>query len=88
MENDEGYSFEVDWWAFGVLLFQMLAVRQLYDISYENLSCNHLKRKVMARIYITAIEKVVTDVHAADLIYRLNEKDPRMRLGNMAAIKE
>lgn len=86
MENDEGYSFEVDWWAFGVLLYEMLG--GLYDISYENLSFNHIKRKVMARIYITAIEKVVQDVDAADLIYRLNEKDPRMRLGKMAAIKE
>lgn len=88
MENHEGYSFEVDWWAFGVLLYEMLGGGQLYNISYDNSSCNHLKRKVMARIYIAAIEEVVEDEHAADLIYRLNEKDPRMRLGKMAAIKE
>lgn len=76
-----GYSFEVDWWALGIVLYEMLTGEQLYDISYQNTSVEHVKTKLMKKIYLTNIEEKVGNELAADLIYRLNEKDPRFRLG-------
>lgn len=76
-----GYSFEVDWWALGIVLYEMLCGEQLYDISYQNVTIDHVKSKLMKRINLTNIEEKVRDDLAADLIYRLNEKDPRFRIG-------
>lgn len=82
-EQRTGYSFEADWWALGIVVFEMMSGEQLYDISYQNVSYSHVREQLMARIHLSDIERRVGHADAADFIYRLNEKDPRIRLGNI-----
>lgn len=76
-----GYSFEVDWWAFGIILHEMLTGEPLLDATFDDITLEHVKAKQMNKIYLSVIENTVGDHAAADLIYRLNEKEPHLRIG-------
>lgn len=76
-----GYSFQIDWWAFGVVIYEMLTGEQLYDISVSHPE-NYIYEKLMERLHVSGVADKIGDNDAADLIYRFNNKNPSLRLGN------
>jgi RAC serine/threonine-protein kinase len=70
----QGYSFSVDWWAFGVVLFEMMCGwHPFYTEDRQELYNNILYAEISYPSYLSAT--------ARDLLSRLLERDPRKRLG-------
>ncbi|CBK21973.2 uncharacterized protein [Blastocystis hominis] len=78
-ENTHGYA--VDWWGFGVLLFEML-VHWYPFYSYDR---NRLYAKI--RNFPVDVPSTVSS-DASDLLYKLLRKEPTSRLGGVRDAQE
>lgn len=68
-----GYSYEVDWWSFGTLLYEMLTgMPPFFSKNIRVIYNKILNAEVHFPDYVSSI--------ARDLILRLLERDPSMRL--------
>ncbi|KAF8822006.1 AGC kinase [Cardiosporidium cionae] len=76
-----GYGLTVDWWAFGILLFEMLAgYPPFYDASPFSLFCKILSHPVTFPAHISSSSK--------SLINKLLCKDPSKRLGAAGNVRD
>ena len=78
MLNNKGYSFQVDWWALGTIMYEMLTglapfVDEDTAAMFKNIQKSKLS-KPQADIPITK--------ECFDLLEKLLNKDPLKRLGN------
>ncbi|MES1904295.1 MAG: hypothetical protein MHPSP_000074 [Paramarteilia canceri] len=76
------YSFEVDWWAFGVLMFIMRSGSYFFKIRDEKNFISELKKST------PDFSKGKFCSQMTDLISRCLEKDPQKRLGCNEDLKE
>eukprot|EP00158_Paraphelidium_tribonemae_P009229 Partr_v1_DN28808_c0_g1_i1_m32908 putative serine threonine-protein kinase len=70
-----GHSNMVDWWALGILLYEMLTARTPFKGLTQKETFKNIMRKSPDCFEIT-------DAHAKSLIRRLLHKDPRKRIGS------
>lgn len=73
---NKGYSFSVDWWALGVLFYELLTGYTPFPVD-ENTKQNSFKQIKNAKIPM--LDSISKD--AKSLIRGLLEKDPLKRLG-------
>ncbi|XP_021930979.1 ribosomal protein S6 kinase alpha-3-like isoform X1 [Zootermopsis nevadensis] len=92
MVTSGGHGMEVDWWAVGILAYEMLAGRTPFVIQGEEEEED--KKKISLMVRICSEDPVIPDEFLPDvahLVTRLLEKDPQKRLGagneGAAAIK-
>ncbi|KAJ3432777.1 serine/threonine-protein kinase ypk2/ykr2 [Anaeramoeba flamelloides] len=75
---DEGYTLAVDWWALGILIYEMLVgVPPFYAEEQNDVYKMILKAKLKIPFYIRD--------DAKDLITKLLDRDPKARLGTKGA---
>uniref|UniRef100_A0A8C5ENU5 protein kinase C n=1 Tax=Gouania willdenowi TaxID=441366 RepID=A0A8C5ENU5_GOUWI len=77
----EDYGFSVDWWALGVLMFEMMAGRSPFDIITDNPDMN-----TEEYLFQVILEKPIRiprslSVKAASVLKGFLNKDPKERLG-------
>ncbi|XP_060788660.1 protein kinase C zeta type isoform X3 [Neoarius graeffei] len=77
----EDYGFSVDWWALGVLMFEMMAGRSPFDIMTDNPDMN-----TEEYLFQVILEKPIRiprslSVKAASVLKGFLNKDPKERLG-------
>uniref|UniRef100_A0A8C6NQ52 Protein kinase C n=1 Tax=Nothobranchius furzeri TaxID=105023 RepID=A0A8C6NQ52_NOTFU len=77
----EDYGFSVDWWALGVLMFEMMAGRSPFDIITDNPDMN-----TEEYLFQVILEKPIRiprslSVKAAGVLKGFLNKDPKERLG-------
>ncbi|KAL4646089.1 protein kinase C zeta type isoform X1 [Arapaima gigas] len=77
----EDYGFSVDWWALGVLMFEMMAGRSPFDIITDNPDMN-----TEEYLFQVILEKPIRiprslSVKAASVLKGFLNKDPKDRLG-------
>lgn len=77
----EEYGFSVDWWALGVLMFEMMAGRSPFDIITDNPDMN-----TEDYLFQVILEKPIRiprslSVKAANVLKGFLNKDPKERLG-------
>uniref|UniRef100_H3DBR3 Protein kinase C n=1 Tax=Tetraodon nigroviridis TaxID=99883 RepID=H3DBR3_TETNG len=77
----EDYGFSVDWWALGVLMFEMMAGRSPFDIVTDNPDMN-----TEEYLFQVILEKPIRiprslSVKAASVLKGFLNKDPKDRLG-------
>uniref|UniRef100_A0A7N8YBZ5 Protein kinase C n=1 Tax=Mastacembelus armatus TaxID=205130 RepID=A0A7N8YBZ5_9TELE len=77
----EDYGFSVDWWALGVLMFEMMAGRSPFDIITDNPDMN-----TEEYLFQVILEKPIRiprslSVKAASVLKSFLNKDPKERLG-------
>ncbi|KAJ8257700.1 hypothetical protein GJAV_G00188750 [Gymnothorax javanicus] len=77
----EDYGFSVDWWALGVLMFEMMAGRSPFDIITDNPDMN-----TEEYLFQVILEKPIRiprslSVKAAGVLNGFLKKDPKERLG-------
>uniref|UniRef100_A0A4W3H0S4 protein kinase C n=1 Tax=Callorhinchus milii TaxID=7868 RepID=A0A4W3H0S4_CALMI len=77
----EEYGFSVDWWALGVLMFEMMAGRSPFDIITDNPDMN-----TEDYLFQVILEKPIRiprslSVKAASVLKGFLNKDPKERLG-------
>uniref|UniRef100_A0A674NMX9 protein kinase C n=1 Tax=Takifugu rubripes TaxID=31033 RepID=A0A674NMX9_TAKRU len=80
----EDYGFSVDWWALGVLMFEMMAGRSPFDIITDNPDMN-----TEEYLFQVILEKPIRiprslSVKAASVLKGFLNKDPKDRLGCQA----
>uniref|UniRef100_A0A6Q2XQT4 protein kinase C n=1 Tax=Esox lucius TaxID=8010 RepID=A0A6Q2XQT4_ESOLU len=80
----EDYGFSVDWWALGVLMFEMMAGRSPFDIITDNPDMN-----TEEYLFQVILEKPIRiprslSVKAASVLKGFLNKDPKERLGCQA----
>ncbi|KAF8271659.1 kinase-like domain-containing protein [Lactarius quietus] len=89
LERD--YSFEVDLWAFGVILYEMLSGREAFAANTvpadDSSWLSHLAQHVERDDLVMFEESLMTD-DAFDLVSRLLQKSPDARLSDISAIKQ
>jgi len=77
----QSYSRSVDWWAFGILLFELLqGLPPFIDKDMRKVKQKVLEKRV--KFFKPVSEK------AQDLILKLLEKDPKQRLGSKHGAEE
>jgi protein-serine/threonine kinase len=82
-----GHTSSVDWWTFGILLYEMLYGKT----PFRGRTREHTFDHILHKSSIKFPENPVTSREAKNLVKKLLEKDPRKRLGSdhgAADIKE
>ncbi|KAI9466619.1 kinase-like domain-containing protein [Lactarius psammicola] len=84
------YSFEVDLWAFGVILYEMLSGREAFKVNTvpadDPTWLSHLAQRVEHDDPVMSEGSCMTD-DAVDLVGKLLQKSPDARLSDIAEIK-
>lgn len=77
----QGYSKEVDWWSFGVVLYEMLTGHVLFQ--------RKIQTQIDIQMYLKPIDLVKIDIsqEAKDLVLLLLRLDSKKRLTNIKNIK-
>ncbi|XP_065181971.1 protein kinase C iota type-like [Sycon ciliatum] len=79
----EEYDWSVDWWALGVLMFEMLAGRSPFDVVSGN---DHGEQSTEDYLFQVILEKTIRiprniSVRAGNVLKSFLEKNPKERLG-------
>ncbi|XP_051895240.1 protein kinase C zeta type isoform X2 [Pristis pectinata] len=77
----EEYGFSVDWWALGVLMFEMMAGRSPFDIITDNPDMNTEDYLFQAELQKPIRIPRSLSVKAASVLKGFLNKDPKERLG-------
>nr|AHZ63914.1 phototropin [Cylindrocystis sp. VAZE] len=81
--NGVGHGFQVDWWAFGILLYELLYGRTPFRGSCRTKTFSNILSRDL--VFPAAPE---TSAAAKDLVVRLLERDPALRLGGSGGVHE
>ena len=79
----EGHDKTVDWWSFGILLFEMLYGKSPFYMENINKMYDLIKTSP-----VKFPKKVNLSEEAKDIIQKLLEKNPKKRLGSKGGIEE
>ncbi|KAL3502980.1 hypothetical protein ACH5RR_037429 [Cinchona calisaya] len=82
--NGNGHGNGVDWWAFGVLIYELLYGTTPFKGSCKESTLRNIASTKGVRFYVSERERETNDIRmieARDLIEKLLVKDPRKRLG-------
>ena len=79
----EGHNKNVDWWSFGILLFEMLC--GLPPFYVENLDKMY---EMIKNSPVKFPKRIKLSDDAKDVIIKLLEKNPKKRLGSQKGIEE
>ncbi|KAH9065128.1 kinase-like domain-containing protein [Lactarius deliciosus] len=88
---EKDYGFEVDLWAFGVILYEMLSCREAFEVKTvpadDPTWLRHLTQRVERDDPVMFEGPYMTD-DAADLVRKLLQKSPDARLSDITEIKQ
>ena len=79
----EGHDKTVDWWSFGILLFEMLYGKSPFYMENINKMYDLIKTSP-----VKFPKKINLSEEAKDIIQKLLEKNPKKRLGSKGGIEE
>jgi serum/glucocorticoid-regulated kinase 2 len=87
--NEKGHSFPVDWWALGILTYEMIVgFPPFYTGSNNNLKMYELIRKKPVYFPDPQRHKITMSDDCKDFISKLLEKEPGNRLGSKNGLEE
>ena len=87
--NEKGHGFPVDWWALGILTYEMIVgFPPFYTGNSNNLKMYELIKKKPVYFPDPARHKIKMSDDCKDFITKLLEKDPANRLGTRGSIQE
>ena len=79
----QGHDQMVDWWSFGILLYEMLYGYPPFYVKNVNTMYNMIRKSP-----VKFSEEVEPSEDMKDIIQKLLDKDPNKRLGNLKGIEE
>lgn len=85
--TDDGYSYEADWWSYGILIYELLTgcLPFYIDCLVDSITTKNimLKAKILNdEPDFSHIWHITDDYSVVDLIKQLLIKNPAKRLGN------
>ena len=87
--NEKGHTFPVDWWALGILTYEMIVgFPPFYTGNSNNLKMYELIKKKPVYFPDPTRHKIKMSDNCKDFISKLLEKDPANRLGTRGGIEE
>ena len=78
-QYEKGYSFEVDYYSLGCLIYEMAVGKAPFGYQHEN---ENLEQEILEGLQKKHLEKI-EDSNLADLVDQLMKKDPQQRLQNI-----
>lgn len=87
--NEKGHTFPVDWWALGILTYEMIVgFPPFYTGNSNNLKMYELIKKKPVYFPDPTRHKIKMSDACKDFITKLLEKDPANRLGTKGGLDE